>query len=73
MRSATDCKIAGVCGGLAEYFNVDSTVVRLVWVLAVVFPIPLVSALLGYILAWVVMPKAPVPAPVTSKAPVNIA
>lgn len=34
MRSSTDKKIAGVCGGLAEYFEIDSTVIRLIWVLA---------------------------------------
>ena len=30
-KSSTDKKIAGVCGGIAEYFNIDSTVVRLGW------------------------------------------
>jgi phage shock protein C len=61
-RSATDCKIAGVCGGFAEYFEVDSTVVRLVWVFLVLLPIPVVPALLGYIAAWIIMPRAPLPA-----------
>ena len=32
-KSNTDKKIAGVCGGIAEYFNIDSTLVRLGWVL----------------------------------------
>src|SRR5262245_20264394 len=37
-RSNTDKKIAGVCGGLAEYFNVDATAIRLAWViLSIVF------------------------------------
>ena len=31
-KSSTDKKLAGVCGGLAEYFNIDSTLVRLGWV-----------------------------------------
>ncbi len=35
-RSSTDKKILGVCGGLAEYFNVDSSLVRLFWVLLLV-------------------------------------
>ena len=60
MRSATDRKIAGICGGLAAYFEVDSTIVRLIWVLAVILPIPLVPAFIGYFVAWLVMPKAPV-------------
>ncbi len=65
MRSSTDCKIAGVCGGIAEYFEVDSTVVRIVWVLLVLMPVPVLPAFLGYIVAWIVMPKAarPVAAP----------
>ena len=64
MRSSTDCKIAGVCGGIAEYLDVDSTIVRLVWVLLVIFPVPLVPAILGYFIAWLVMPQAPPPVPV---------
>lgn len=35
-RSKTDKKIAGVCGGIANYFNIDVTIVRLVWALAIV-------------------------------------
>jgi phage shock protein C len=67
-RSATDCKIAGVCGGIAEYLDVDSTVVRLVWVLLVIFPVPLVPAVLGYLVAWLVMPQAPLPVAVGGPA-----
>jgi phage shock protein C len=63
MRSSTDCKIAGVCGGIAEYLEVDSTIVRLIWVLLVIFPVPLVPAILGYFIAWLVMPLAPLPVP----------
>jgi phage shock protein C len=61
MRSAIDSKIAGVCGGVAEYFEVDSTLVRLIWVLAILMPVPLVPAFLGYFVAWIVLPKAPYP------------
>ena len=68
-RSATDRKIAGVCGGLAEYFEVDSTIVRLVWALFVLLPIPVVSAVLLYIAGWIIMPKAPLPVP--ARAPAN--
>src|SRR5205085_11150172 len=38
MRSATDSKIAGVCGGLAEYLGVDATIVRLFWAILAVVP-----------------------------------
>ena len=59
MRSTSDRKIAGVCGGIAEYFDIDSSLVRLIWVLLILLPIPLVPASLGYFVAWLVMPKAP--------------
>jgi phage shock protein PspC (stress-responsive transcriptional regulator) len=58
VRSLSDKKIAGVCGGIAEYFDIDSSVVRLLWVLVVLMPIPFVPAFLGYFVAWIVMPKA---------------
>jgi phage shock protein PspC (stress-responsive transcriptional regulator) len=61
MRSVTDRKIAGVCGGIAEYFEIDSTIVRLIWVLVILLPIPLVPAFIGYFLAWLILPKAPLP------------
>lgn len=34
-RSLTDRKISGVCGGIAKYFGIDATIVRLIWTLAV--------------------------------------
>jgi phage shock protein C len=68
MRSAVDCKIAGVCGGIAEYLEVDSTLVRLVWALLVLMPVPVVPAFIGYFVAWLVMPKAPLPATIEPRA-----
>ena len=59
MRSSIDSKIAGVCGGIAEYMDVDSTVVRLVWVLITFFT-GVVPGLVAYLVAWLVMPEAPV-------------
>ena len=61
MRSSVDRKIGGVCGGIAEYFEIDSTVVRIIWVLLVLMPVPIVPAFLGYFVAWLVMPLAPYP------------
>lgn len=52
-RSMEDKKIAGVCGGIAEYLNVDSTLVRLICI-ALVFGWG--SGLLAYIIAALVMP-----------------
>lgn len=69
MRSVVDSKIAGVCGGIAEYLEVDSTLVRLIWVLLVLMPLPVVPALIGYLVAWIVMPQAPLP--VTTAPPAH--
>jgi phage shock protein PspC (stress-responsive transcriptional regulator) len=61
MRSATDSKIAGVCGGLAEYLGVDSTIVRLFWAILAVVPGGIVGGIVAYLVAWVIVPKAPLP------------
>jgi len=58
MRSATEVKIAGVCGGLAEYFNVDPTFVRLAWAVLTVVPGTIVLGVIAYVVAWIVMPTA---------------
>lgn len=55
-RSAQNKKLAGVCGGIAEYFNIDPTVVRLVWILV---SLCVGFGLLAYIIALIVMPQAP--------------
>jgi phage shock protein PspC (stress-responsive transcriptional regulator) len=68
-RSATDYKIAGVCGGVAEYLDIDSTVVRLVWVILSIVPGGVVGGLVAYLLAWIIIPKANTPVHATSSAP----
>lgn len=55
-RSNTDKKLAGVCGGLAAYFGIDATIVRLILVLAVLFA---GVGVLAYIIAALVMPVQP--------------
>ena len=55
-KSSTDKKLAGVCGGIAEYFTIDSTLVRLGWVL---FSLLGGSGLLAYIIAAIIMPDRP--------------
>lgn len=52
-RSRTEKMIAGVCGGLAEYFNVDPTLVRVLWVIMVLLA---GTGVLLYIILWIVMP-----------------
>lgn len=48
--------LAGVCGGIAEYFNIDATIVRLGWVFASLF---VGSGLFAYIIALIIMPEKP--------------
>ncbi len=52
-RSETDRKVAGVCGGIAEYFDIDSTIVRLVFAFLV---LAYGTGLLAYIAAAIIIP-----------------
>ena len=58
-RSNRDAMLGGVAGGLGEYFNLDPTIVRLLFVLlalvTAVFPM-----LLVYLILWIIMPRAPI-------------
>jgi phage shock protein C len=53
--SNSDKKIAGVCGGIAEYLNIDPTIVRLAWV---VFALMGGSGVLIYFVCAMIMPKS---------------
>ena len=53
-RSEDDRKIAGVCGGIAEYFDVDSTLIRLAFIF---FVLAAGTGILAYIIAAIVMPN----------------
>ena len=55
-RSKTDKKLAGVCGGVAKYFSIDTTLVRLIWTLAIVCA---GVGLLPYIVCAIVIPEEP--------------
>lgn len=54
--SKEDKKLEGVCGGIGEFFEVDSTLIRLAWV---VFALAGGSGLLAYIIAAIVIPNRP--------------
>jgi phage shock protein PspC (stress-responsive transcriptional regulator) len=58
-RSTIDRKIAGVCGGLAEYFNVDSTLVRVIWAILTIVPGCIILGIVAYFVAWFIMPDSP--------------
>jgi phage shock protein C len=66
-KSRTDRMIDGVCGGIAAYFGIDATLIRVLWVLLTLFG---GSGVILYIVAMIIMPKedAPVPVPVAAAA-----
>lgn len=55
-KSDVDRKLCGVCGGIAEYLGIDSTIVRLIWVVLVVF---FGTRILAYIISALVIPDYP--------------
>ena len=55
-RSRSDRQLAGVCGGLAEYFNIDVTIIRLIFVVFTILGGP---GLLAYIVMAIVVPEEP--------------
>ena len=55
-RSRTDSMVGGICGGLAEYFDIDPTLVRLGTVLLVLAG---GYAILAYVIIWIVVPQKP--------------
>ncbi len=56
-RSRNERMIGGVCGGLARYFNVDPTVIRLLFVLGFFL---FSSTFWAYLVLWIVVPEEPV-------------
>lgn len=52
-RSMSDRKLCGVCGGIAEYFGMDATIVRVIWALATLFG---GSGILAYIICALLIP-----------------
>lgn len=55
LRKSYDKKICGVCGGIAEYFDVDPTLIRLAWVIFIMCG---GSGILAYFIAAIIMPEA---------------
>ena len=54
-RSVSDKKLAGVCGGIAEYFGLDSTLIRVGWALVSLFG----PGILAYIICALIIPEKP--------------
>lgn len=55
-KSKTDKKLSGVCSGIAEYFDIDPTIVRLIWVAAIFCG---GGGVIAYIVAMLVIPAKP--------------
>lgn len=55
-RSNQDYKLAGVCGGISEYFGIDAVLIRLGWI---PFTFLAGSGIIAYLIAWAVIPKRP--------------
>lgn len=70
MRLRNDRKIAGVCAGVAEYFDLDVILVRVVWLLVFLLG---GTGLIAYVVGWIVMPEEPeyvqAPVPTVQQSP----
>ena len=55
-RSKSNRMLVGVCGGVAEYFNIDPTVVRVIWAVASIFAF---AGVIAYIVCAFVIPEKP--------------
>ena len=56
LLSSTDRKLGGVCGGIAEYMELDPTIVRLLTVVLTLIT-AVIPVVIGYILAWIIIPR----------------
>ena len=52
--SSKDSIIAGVCAGIADYFNIDPVLIRLLWI---VFILGFGTGVLAYLVAWIIIPR----------------
>ncbi len=62
VRPRAGRKIAGVCLAFANHFGLDVTLIRIVWLLAAIFGVPL--GIVSYIVAWIIIPEEPLLLPV---------
>src|ERR1700733_4462312 len=56
-RSRSEGKIAGICAGIANYFEVDVTLVRAAWLVFSIVPGCVIGGVLAYLVAWLVIPE----------------
>ena len=65
MRSRADRKIAGVCSGLAQYLDLDISLVRILWFF-IAFVSGVFPGFIAYVLAWIIIPEEPELRPVVA-------
>jgi phage shock protein C len=65
-RSLTQKMVAGVCGGLAEYFDIDVSIIRLIFI-AIALASALIPMFIFYIIAWIVIPSQAASPPAADK------
>ena len=65
MRSRADRKIGGVCAGLAQYLELDTSLVRILWFF-ITLACGIFPGLVAYVLAWIIIPEEPYLLPVAS-------
>ena len=65
MRSRADRKIGGVCAGLAQYLDLDVSLVRILWFF-IAFVSGIFPGVVAYILAWIIIPEEPLLIPAVS-------
>lgn len=54
-RSRQDSMIAGICGGIGEYMEIDPVIIRLLWLLATILSFGI--GVIGYLVAWIIIPR----------------
>jgi phage shock protein C len=69
-RPRANRTIAGVCAGMGPYLDLDVSLVRLTWVLVVIFS-GIFPGILVYVLAWIIIPEEPAWVPVSSGQPIT--
>ncbi|MGA7684242.1 MAG: PspC domain-containing protein [Terriglobales bacterium] len=72
VRSRVNRKIAGVCAGLAEHLDLDTSLVRILWVF-LTFASGCFPGVVAYVLAWIIIPEEPVVSPVVVQPPHTVA
>jgi len=56
-RSGKETVLGGVCGGIAEYFEVDPVIIRIIWIFGTL--LSLGAGIIVYLLAWIIIPMNP--------------